>query len=146
MPNTKAYTVANADRGPAFSASPATTQAVTSGSYTKLNFGTENFDTAGNFASSRFTPTVAGYYQINFSSEGAYSAASRSVAAIYKNGSYEKPLGYTSVSAAMDNGPSGSILISMNGSTDYLEIYAFVSSGTWSLAAGQFSGALVRNL
>lgn len=132
--------------GPAFSASPSTTQAITSGSYVKCNFGTENFDTAGNFASSRFTPTTAGYYQINFSSEGAYSASSRSVAALYKNGSYEKPLGYTFVTTAADNGPSGSILVSMNGSTDYLEIYAFVSAGTWSLAAGQFSGVWIRGL
>jgi hypothetical protein len=141
------WATATASSGPAFSASPSSAQAVSSGSYVKLNFGTENFDTAGNFASSRFTPTTAGYYQINFSSEGSFSTGSRSVAALYKNGSYEKPLGYTFVSSGpTDNGASGSIVINMNGSTDYLEIYAFVSAGTWTFSAGQFSGVWVRGL
>lgn len=132
--------------GPAFSASPSTTQAISSGSYTKVNFGTENFDTAGNFASSRFTPTTAGYYQVNFSSEGSFSTSTKAVAAIYKNGSYNLPLGYIYAGGAGDSGMSGGIVTSLNGSTDYIEIYVYVATGTWTVSNGQFSGVWVRGL
>ena len=54
------------DKGPAFSAYPATAQTLSSsGTQVKLLFATEEFDTASCFSSSRFTPNVAGYYQIN---------------------------------------------------------------------------------
>ena len=37
-------------------------QTLSSGTLTKVTFDTELFDTNNNFASSRFTPTVAGQY------------------------------------------------------------------------------------
>jgi hypothetical protein len=52
--------------GPAFNAYYAgASQAIATGTFTKALFDTEFFDTNSCFASSRFTPTVAGYYQIN---------------------------------------------------------------------------------
>ena len=55
-----------AGNGPAFSAYQSTQQTgISSATFTKVNFQTEEFDTNSNFASSTFTPTIAGYYQIN---------------------------------------------------------------------------------
>jgi hypothetical protein len=54
----------NGVAAPAFSARAATTQSLSNTTYTKVTLGTEEFDTNSNFASSRFTPTVAGYYLI----------------------------------------------------------------------------------
>jgi hypothetical protein len=53
---------------PAFSAYQSSGQTLSSATATKLNFQTEEFDTNNNFDSTtnmRFTPTVAGYYQVN---------------------------------------------------------------------------------
>ena len=54
-----------ATAAPAFSAYSTTNQSIPQEVSTKIVFNAENFDTNNNFASSRFTPTVAGYYQIN---------------------------------------------------------------------------------
>jgi hypothetical protein len=54
-----------AGTGPAVSAYESGNQSISSNVWTKVTLGTEEFDTNNNFASSRFTPTVAGYYQIN---------------------------------------------------------------------------------
>ena len=55
---------------PAFSAYNAGTQSVSANTDTKMIFNAENFDTANCFDSTtnyRFTPNVAGYYQLNAS-------------------------------------------------------------------------------
>jgi len=46
--------------GPAFSAFASTSQTVSSATFTKVIFGSEDYDTNNNFASSTFTPAVAG--------------------------------------------------------------------------------------
>jgi len=51
-----------AGNGPIFSAYSSAGQTVSNNTITKILFDTENFDSNSNFASSRFTPTVAGYY------------------------------------------------------------------------------------
>jgi len=134
--------------GVAFSATPTTTQSVTTATFTKVTLGTENFDTNNNFASSRFTPTVAGYYQLNAS---LYPVSTNSAlyiwALIYKNGT---AYGY-GTSAGPATGQDGvsvaSTLVYMNGSTDYVELYCYVT-GTSPVvqngAATQFSGFLAR--
>ena len=53
-----------AGNGPAFSAYQSSAQTLSSNTATKLTFTTEEFDTNNNFASSTFTPTVAGYYLV----------------------------------------------------------------------------------
>ena len=141
-----------AGNGPAFSAYRSTNQTgITSSTFTKVQLNSENFDTANCFDSStnyRFTPNIAGYYQINGSvylqGVGVYSTAS----AIYKNGSlytYGNFISVTTESVSLV-----SSLIYLNGSTDYVELYAVaaVTSGTVQFGGGssllQFSGALVR--
>lgn len=52
---------------PAFSAYQSVAQTLASTTITKITFTTEEFDTNSCYdtSTSRFTPTVAGYYQIN---------------------------------------------------------------------------------
>jgi len=137
---------------PAFSAYADTAQTISSSVFTKVTFGTEEFDTNNNFASSRFTPTVAGYYQIN---ANLYCKAtvtiSNAAMSFYKNGSaFIFPTGF-SITAG-EPLISSSCLVYLNGSTDYLEIYGrIVGTGTISFGfndsatTSRFSGVLVRS-
>lgn len=137
--------------GPAFSAYQSTQQTgVTANTWTKVNLTTEIFDTNNNFASSRFTPTVAGYYQINgtVTLTGGNSAYYVQ-AGIYKNGS-----SVSSGSAVVGNGsfyPQSTcgVTVYLNGSTDYVELYVFGSAGGAfsvynALTNTNLSGCLVR--
>ena len=94
---------------------------------TKINFELEEFDTNNNFASSRFTPTVAGYYLAY--AKMPYDAAPTSNTALYfslyKNGSnYSTLWSYFPINANSWT-VQGSSLVYMNGSTDYLEVYIY---------------------
>lgn len=129
--------------GPAFSAYSNADQATSSGVWTKILFQTEEYDTNNNFASSRFTPTVAGYYQIN----GSYysnGGPSRCAVAVYKNGSAYKVVDIVATTYAIFI----SSLVYFNGSTDYAEIYMNnITGGTGVLADSSrtyFSGAMIR--
>ena len=133
---------------PAFSAWASVATNTATGTATKLTFDTEEFDTNSNFASSRFTPTVAGYYQINAAvNSGGYYAYT--LIAIYKNGVLYKN-GNISSSANPGNIVAVSSIVYCNGSTDYVEIYWSQSSGvTVNTATGisqtYFNGAMVRS-
>jgi hypothetical protein len=135
--------------GPAFSAYAGSVTSMANNTFTKVNFDTEEFDTNSNFASSRFTPTVAGYYQIN-SVVGFASGTSKTELAIYKNGSIYKYGMYPNLSTSETNFTTISSLIYLNGSADYVEIYGYQFSGgalntvtnssnTW------FNGCMVRS-
>jgi hypothetical protein len=115
-------------------------QTLSSGTFTKVKLDTENWDTNNNFDSTtnyRFTPTVAGYYQINGSANISYgSTAPNNIGAlIYKNGSaYRRNFIFTN-SSAMYGIFIVSSIIYFNGSTDYVELYAYqTSSGDAFLA------------
>lgn len=136
--------------GPAFSAYNSTTQSISSSTYTKVNLDTKLYDTNSNFSSSRFTPTVAGYYQIIASvRDGTGGATGQFISNIYKNGSVFNQnivacagsVGITSVCSS---------IIYMNGSTDYLEQYIYQSSGSsMNISASgnttYFQGCLIRS-
>jgi|LauGreDrversion2_3_1035106.scaffolds.fasta_scaffold30093_2 hypothetical protein len=131
-----------AGTGPAFRAYMSVAQTISATTFTKLNFNAESFDTNSNYDTSlyRFTPTVAGYYQIT--SNTYFSATAQLY--IYKNG-------VANLTGAYGNftGHTISGLVYMNGSTDYLETYYFGSAGLTTSnnaeTANQFSGALVRS-
>jgi len=113
---------------PAFSAYRSTTQSLANASFTKVQCDTEEFDTNSNYDNTtnyRFTPTVAGYYQVSGSVAGA-AAYAQLLASIYKNGSEFK--------RGNQAGSAGAYLfqaalIYLNGSTDYVELYAYQQSG-----------------
>jgi hypothetical protein len=130
---------------PAFSAYPSVSQgAPTVGVWTKITLDVEAFDTNNNYASSRFTPTVAGYYQLNGSVSFNTVQSALSSLAIYKNGnSFYQGLTLTADAYSL----VVSSLLYLNGSTDYVELYTYTSISS-SLANTQtftyFNGSLVR--
>jgi hypothetical protein len=131
---------------PAFSAYANAGQVLSSGVPTKVLYGVEEFDTNNNFASSRFTPTVAGYYQINAQSQ-PNDAYTGSWIAIYKNGSLYKYGNYY-LGGATYGGAVVSSLVYLNGSTDYVEIYVLFNGGQ-AIASGPqftyFNGCFLRS-
>jgi hypothetical protein len=130
--------------GPAFSAYLLADQSMTANTFTKVTINTEEFDTNSNFNTSnyRFTPTVAGYYQINAAVYPA-SAVTGINCSIYKNGTGFKSGWGTTASAVV------SALIYMNGSTDYLELYTYLQGTTPSCYGNSsltfFNGCLIRS-
>jgi hypothetical protein len=135
-----------ASTGPAFSAYQSSAQTgIVNGVNTKILFQTEEWDTNNNFASSTFTPTVAGYYQVN--AAVAWSTGySTTIIIIYKNGSAYKD----GVSLPTNTYRSTvNAIVYCNGSTDYVEIYGQqLSGGSGSIAAAinytYFQAAMVR--
>ena len=133
---------------PTFSAYSSSATTVPDSTFTKILYATKNWDTNNNFASSRFTPTIAGYYQINGNQRFGSVTANNVVLRIFKNGSTY----ITGATCGLVNGYVYMLvtgLVYLNGSTDYVEIYAYQNSGvsqnTDIDAAQQFSGCLVRS-
>lgn len=148
-----------AGTGPTFSAYLSSSQTITStGTPTKIQFNTETFDTASCFDTSnyRFTPTVAGYYQVNVMlSIGVTSGRAYYMECdVYKNGSNFRgtTASFSSSGSGANPAMTNSSVIYMNGTTDYLEVYfaqvdytsagsvTILQSATWS----NFSASLVR--
>jgi hypothetical protein len=132
-----------AGNGPAFSAYQNTAQTgITNATSTKITFDVEDFDTNSNFASSRFTPTVAGYYQINAGVQLPSVVTTNDILVqIYKNGTNYKNGSASSGNNAMFAMSTASTLVYMNGSTDYIEayVYGYVAAGSVSTNAGTAS-------
>ena len=127
---------------PAFSVYKSAVQSVTGTTWTKVTFDVEEFDTNNNFASSRFTPTVAGYYQLNGQiSNGVNTQTSSS---IYKNGSiYKAGTNYSSGYASLV-----SAIVYLNGSTDYVEFYAYFGTTADTgdgIVSTWFNGSMIRS-
>jgi len=130
---------------PAFYAYLSSAQSVTSNVATKLVFNSEVFDTNSNYSTVnyRFTPTVAGYYQVNALVNGA-TATTNTQIYLYKNGSR---ITYMQTNSS-NSSATLSALMQMNGSTDYLEVYVVLTGTTPIVQDGQdftyFSSCLVR--
>jgi hypothetical protein len=137
--------------GPAFFATHDNQFSMSTQVTTKLQYSNERFDTDNCYDPSlyRFTPNVAGYYQINATIY--YSSAGSGYARLYfyKNGSplYNNVQGnmlpLTSVTGIIFQAAQ---VIYMNGSTDYLEMYGWQSSGGNLTTGGEagWSGCLLR--
>lgn len=136
-----------AGNGPAFSAYQNSAQTFTTSAFNKLQIDTEEFDTANcfNTGNYRFTPNVAGYYQVNANYN--LSASSITLAVIYKNGSAFK-YGVNST-GSVTYGGSVSCLVYMNGTTDYIEFYGYTSGTGYTVTTGilntWFQAVLVRS-
>lgn len=135
--------------GPAFSAYKSVDQPLTNATKTKITFEIESFDTNSNYASSRFTPTVAGFYQLSAGISWAGAASGVGIVFLDKNGGQFKvgstdPLDFTANTSVL------SVLVYANGTTDYFEIYGTQHSGvTLNAVSGEsftyFTGCLVRS-
>jgi len=116
---------------PAFHAYRTASQTISTGAWTKIEINVELFDSDSNFDATtnyRFTPTTSGKYYIYGSvNNGVYNVAQ--YVGIYKNGSQEL--------LAQANSDGGSIVnvsgtVDFNGSTDYVELYTYVTTSSTS--------------
>ena len=126
---------------------------ISSATWTKVEIDTEEFDTNSNYDNTtnyRFTPSVAGYYQINFRVRNdSTSSRNGDFSAIYKNGSLYSYANTALFSTTGDVGMNGSDLIYFNGSTDYIEIYTYLAGASGNVDGGNtantfLSGFLAR--
>jgi hypothetical protein len=143
-----------AGTGPAFNAFMNTVQSLSLATLTKVAFDTERFDTNSCFDTStyRFTPTVAGYYQVNAMAYFDYIGTqySGSEFHLYKNGATSSRAQWSNVS--FYGSMTLADLVYMNGTTDYIEMYALISGGSGpqllgggsSVTLSVFAAALVR--
>jgi hypothetical protein len=135
--------------GPTFDAYSTPSQNISASTLTKVTLQNETWDTAGNFASSRFTPTTAGYYQFNaqISFEGSASSTYRLY--YYKNGSSYSAY---SVGVSVANPTVAySWTIPLNGSGDYVELYGWTDAGVGPGGArafyyAQMQGTWIKSL
>jgi len=137
-----------AGNGPSFSAYASGGQTLNSGTETKLQFNNEDWDTANcyNTSTYRFTPNVAGYYQINVGfSTSTLTGQTETI--IYKNGVVWMYGPYPITATAQTSWNYLSGLVYCNGSTDYIEAYAFVNATATTQANSyyKFQGVLVRS-
>lgn len=142
---TTAHVLQRLQVAPAFRASQSVSQSLTSATPTKIVFPVEEFDTNNNFASSTFTPTVAGYYQINWLVSVSGTGITNGYSAMYFNG-VESERGDQFVGSASITtlASRGSLVVFMNGSTDYIEIYANYTGSSLLAGYNRFSGCLLR--
>jgi hypothetical protein len=136
--------VQGATAAPTFSANAGSGQSLSNGTGTKLVYATEDWDTNSNYDTtlSRFTPTVAGYYQVSAS---VYIGGTNNMElAIRKNGSE-----YIRFSQLSGFNICGSGIVNFNGSTDYIEAWMFNGNGSTVTVNGytfaKFQAALIRS-
>lgn len=140
---------------PAFRAYNNANQSITASTFTKVSLQVEDFDTASAFDNTtnyRFTPQVAGYYQVSGSIFFNYAGADGNVSRvlIYKNGTAYS-ISYNQINFSY--GPLGPInitdLIYLNGTTDYIELYGWTNNASPSFSSSstgtRFAAVLVRS-
>ena len=152
---TQAKLAANvAGNGPAFSAYQSSAQTISSATVTKLQFQTEEWDTNGAFNNTgstvgstpayAFCPTVAGYYAVTAGFQVS-SVQTSYLLYLYKNGALVK---YLQVMYGSQSGLYGSCQVYLNGSTDYIDVYAYLAIGQ-ALSGGSpttyFQASMVRS-
>ena len=121
-----------ASGGPAFSAyRSGGNQSISNNTATKVQLNTEDYDTNNNFDSTtnyRFTPTVAGYYQINGAIGLNATTMGITIVFLYKNGSPHKRGTDIRTNQSGDAVGVVSSLVYLNGSTDYIEMYGYINA------------------
>lgn len=135
-----------AGNGPAFSAYQSVAHSFGTNVFVKVQLQTEEFDTSSAFDSTtnyRFQPTVAGLYRI--AGTVGFGTATSVIVSIYKNDVEFKRGSQTTAStnlACVDS------LVSLNGTTDYVELYAQQGAAAQNSLASQaftyFHGFLAR--
>jgi hypothetical protein len=138
--------------GPCFSAYASGTQTPAANTDVKFSFNTKLFDTASAYDATtnyRFTPQVAGYYQITAAITWNTSATASYIATtLKKNGVSIISLGVPQNSITQV-APLVTALVYLNGTTDYVEVWVANGAGTFtsmSSATGTyFQAAMVRS-
>lgn len=134
-------------QGPAFRAELSSNQTLSNATLTKMQLSNEIYDTANCYDTSlyRWTPNVAGYYIFSAHMEFGTGTGILSLQ-FTKNGVRTGTAGAPNSTSATF-GFSGAVQTYMNGTTDYIELYGYQSSGgnlgVFAVNCA-FSGALVR--
>lgn len=141
--------------GPAFRAYRATSdQATGAGSYVKIQFQAETFDTDNCYSTStyNFTPTKSGYYQVNIDVTLANAAANDMSISLWKNGGVYLDGIFRSAAANNNYQLTIADIVYMNGTTDYISGYAYSASGAGTVrseastnGASRFSAIWIRS-
>ena len=131
---------------PVFSAYQSAAQSLPTTTFTKLQFQTKEFDLGTYFdavTNFRYLPLVAGYYQVTGGFQLA-TTVTTAIVSIYKNGAAFKNTG----SDATSGRAYGSALVFLNGSTDYVELFASQAAAAQNTGTGAsatyFQAVLVR--
>jgi hypothetical protein len=147
-----------AGNGPAFFVCSSGSFSIVANVVTKIPLNNEIFDSNNCFDATtnyRFTPNVAGYYQINVTGVATWATSNNAAyyyMGIFKNGSlYTNPAGVMSCSNGNYAQCAGSSVIYMNGSTDYVELWCGTAGGgnltlqqQGNTLSTSMSGSLVR--
>ena len=132
-------TPASAANTPAFEATLGSPQTVSDNAITKLTFTSETFDSDGTFASSRFTPAVAGTYFVYFKAltdPAAYGNERDSNTFFYKNGSDSGGFQTNFMTGGNASADGSTAVCHTNhgifvlDDNDYIEVYGNIN--TWS--------------
>ena len=155
--NTAMYASNGISGIPIFSAWQSVAQTLVAGTPTIIQFQLKDFDTSNSFNNTAanvtlngisangysYAPNVAGYYRV--SGGVGYATLSGSQVQIYKNGIQDRRLANNT--GASVNGSYGSALVFLNGTSDFIQLYANVATGqALSASSGStyFQAELVR--
>lgn len=131
----KAYVDASDASTEAFSVYLGSTQSVVTATMTKINFGTEDYDTGTSYDNAtnyRFLPTTAGYYRISASMATNVAVSDGTVIELYikKNGTTNLAANYGSAGGTTYLASSTTCNVNLNGSTDYIEVFVYHNLGS----------------
>ena len=135
---------------PSFMAYSSGATTISDDTWTKVQFGTEEFDSDScydNSSNYRFTPTKAGKYCVTTTVIGNANAVGQLrelYVALYKNGSSYAMMSEENLNSAFDEYKRtgiGMFIVDMNGSSDYLEVYTYINNTSGSPA---YSGSGVK--
>ena len=133
------FASAGGNNTPAFRATLGSSQSIPNNSQTKVQFNTEDYDTDScydNATNYRFTPTSSGKYFVGLAVRFNTGSVSITSNFIFKNGSQFYAGEYSSIS---NNNWFNGTIVTLNGSSDYIEAYCYQNSGgSVNIIAGQF--------
>lgn len=133
---------------PAFGVYLSSNQSISGATWTKIQCDIEEFDATNHYDNAtnyRFQPTIEGYYQLNMA--WISTTAQTCAAEFFKNGAEHKVGTFCPTTAIGGPAVTASALIYMNGSTDYVEAYAYASGATGiqgGVNRSWFNGYLAR--
>lgn len=145
-------TIAKVVNSPAFRAYATSSQSISQGTFTKVNLSAKNFDATNAFdtSTSRFTPNIAGYYQINARLYAAGATnLTRIIGSVRVNGlettygrHFDCPMTSTNYWIF-----SFSEIVYLNGTTDYAEFFMWgTSTGNLTISAGDANTSTMSGL
>ncbi|MBK4720144.1 hypothetical protein JJL56_14815 [Azospirillum sp. YIM DDC1] len=120
---------------------------IAANSWTKVNLSTIDFNVGNGFdvANKWFKPSISGYYRIRAQTNVAITSGHNYGVMIYKNGVGGA---YWGASASMQTGHTAAVedVLYLNGSTDYVEMYAVNSNAATTFYGNKNATFLVASL